>query len=257
MTLSRRSALGLALGASAMALSGHQAIAQSTPFALQGDVFDLNLNEIIIHPINHASLLISINGTIIYVDPVGPRSRYNAMPAPDFTLLTHEHSDHYDPELLRGIVSNARPLITNPAVYSKLPASIKSSASPMENGENRALYNMMIEAVPAYNTTADRKHFHPKGRDNGYILNVEQARIYIAGDTEDIPEMRALTNIDIAFVPMILPWTMDETQAASAVNEFTPSVVYPYHYGPSDIGKFKSLIEATNASTDVRFAKWY
>lgn len=259
MTLTRRSALelGLAASASAFLSANGPARAQSAQAGLSGDQFSFSTSEVIIHPVNHASLVIAINGTILYIDPVGAMSRYEGLPPPDLILVTHEHSDHYAPGVLRNLSDGTTPLIANPAVFDRLPDDLKSSSVAMANGETLDTHNLNIQTIPAYNLAADRLQFHPPGRDNGYILNIAGGRIYIAGDTEDIPEMRALKNIDIAFIPMILPWTMDEEHAASAVNEFMPDVVYPYHYGPSDIENFKALVQGAHDDIDVRFANWY
>ncbi len=257
MSLTRRNALALAAGAGALALTSSALGAQSGQTLLTGDSFSFPDADLIIHPVNHASLVLSLNGTIIYVDPVGSMSRYEGLPQADLILVTHEHSDHYERSALERLSNGITPLITNPTVFSKLSAGLKSSATSMANGDALSEQNIEIEAIPAYNLTSGRLQYHPPGRDNGYILNVGGMRLYLAGDTEDIPEMRGLKDIDIAFVPMILPWAMDVDQAASAVIEFAPDVVYPYHYGNSDVQKFRSAVEAGNTSIDVRLAKWY
>jgi L-ascorbate metabolism protein UlaG (beta-lactamase superfamily) len=125
------------------------------------------------------------------------------------------------------------------------------------NGEMERFDGLGVQGVPMYNLTEDRLQFHPNGRGNGYVLHMGGTHLYIAGDTEDIPEMRALQNIDVAFVPMNLPYTMTEEQAASGVNAFNPTVVYPYHYGDSDVEKFKALVEAGGGNTEVRLREWY
>jgi L-ascorbate metabolism protein UlaG (beta-lactamase superfamily) len=182
---------------------------------------------------------------------------YEGHPAPDLILITHEHGDHYDPETLAGIVGEETRLITNPAVYDMLPEDLKAKASAMANGDSTSVGDMTIEAIPAYNTTEDRLQYHPQGRDNGYILNIDGRRVYIAGDTEDIPEMRALTDIHIAFVPMNLPFTMDVDQASSAVAEFAPDYVYPYHYRGSDPQEFADKVTASGVETQVVMGPWY
>ena len=133
----------------------------------------------------------------------------------------------------------------------KLPADLKAKATAIGNGENTTVGSVTIEAIPAYNTTEDRKKYHPQGRDNGYVLTIDGSRVYIAGDTEDIPEMRALKDIAIAFVPMNLPFTMDIDQASSAVAEFKPGVVYPYHYKGSDPQAFATKVTAAAPDTKV------
>ncbi len=213
--------------------------------------------ELVIHPISHASLVLEAGDRTIYVDPVGEPSAYDGFPAPDLVLITHEHGDHYDAETLRALVGEQTQMITNQAVYDMLPEELRAIASQLANGESTESAGIGIDAIPAYNTTEDRLQYHPEGRDNGYVLSLSGVRVYIAGDTEDIPEMRALENIDLAFVPMNLPYTMTVEQAASAVNEFTPGVVYPYHYQGSDVEQFKSLVEEGGGETEVRLAAWY
>jgi len=141
-------------------------------------------------------------------------------------------------------------------VANRLPSDLKSRAVILKNGDHTSLGGVEIAAIPAYNTTADRLQFHPKGEGNGYVLTFGDKRVYISGDTEDIPEMRALKNIDVAFICMNLPFTMTVDQAASAVKEFKPKIVYPYHYRGSDLEKFKSLL-ADQPGIEVRILDWY
>jgi len=213
--------------------------------------------EIVVSPINHASFVLSTPGLVIYNDPVGGKALYEGHPAPGLILVTHEHQDHFDPETLAAIVGADTRLVVNPAVMDKLPADLKAKATAIGNGENTAIGSLTIEAIPAYNTTEDRKKYHPQGRDNGYVLSVDGTRVYIAGDTEDIPEMRALKDIDIAFVPMNLPYTMDVDQASSAVAEFKPAVVYPYHYQGSDSEAFAAKVTAAAPEVKVVQGAWY
>jgi L-ascorbate metabolism protein UlaG (beta-lactamase superfamily) len=134
--------------------------------------------------------------------------------------------------------------------------NLRKQTTVLANGETKSLHEIKIEAVPMYNLTQERLKFHDKGRGNGYVLRLGGKRVYISGDTEDIPEMRALKNIDVAFVCMNLPYTMDVTQAASAVREFRPRIVYPYHYRGSDVEKFKSLV-GNDRDVEVRLRDWY
>jgi L-ascorbate metabolism protein UlaG (beta-lactamase superfamily) len=190
---------------------------------------------------------------VIYCDPVGDPAAYSAHPAPDLILVTHEHGDHYNADTLVALAGEATQLVTNPAVHGMLPEALKARATALINGASATVGNIGVSAIPAYNTTEDRKKYHPQGRDNGYVLNLEGARVYIAGDTEDIPEMRALEGIDIAFVPMNLPYTMSIEQAASAVNAFRPKYVYPYHYKGSDPVAFAALV----TGPEVKQGPWY
>lgn len=222
-----------------------------------GDRYPTDKGEIVVNPIAHASFVMSVPGLVIYNDPVGGAAAYEGHPAPGLILVTHEHGDHFDAPTLEAIVGDQTKLVTNPSVFEKLPEALKSKATAIANGASTEVGDLKIDAIPAYNTTEDRKKYHPQGRDNGYVLTIDGRRVYIAGDTEDIPEMRALTGIDIAFVPMNLPFTMDIDQAASAVAEFKPKVVYPYHYKGSDPEAFASQVEAAGGGTEVVQGPWY
>jgi L-ascorbate metabolism protein UlaG (beta-lactamase superfamily) len=254
MILTRRSTLGLGLaGLAATAITPFRAGAQGA----EGDSYETEGGKIVVNPISHASFVMSVPGMVIYNDPVGAAAAYEGHAAPDLILITHEHGDHYDPETLAAIVGEQTRLIVNPAVFGMLADELKGKATAIGNGESTEAGAIRIEAIPAYNTTEDRLKYHPKGRDNGYVLSVDGRRVYIAGDTEDIPEMRALTGIDIAFVPMNLPFTMDVDQASSAVAEFAPKFVYPYHYKGSDPQAFASKVAAAGKGTEVVQGPWY
>lgn len=221
------------------------------------DTFDAAEGPVTVHPVSHASFVMETPVGTIYNDPVGEASAYADFPEPDLILITHEHGDHYNADTLAAVVGPNTQILTNPAVFDMLPEGLKARATQLANGEETTILGLRIEAIPAYNLTEDRLQYHPEGRDNGYILNFEGLRVYIAGDTEDIPEMRALTDIDVAFVPFNLPYTMDEAQAASAVAEFAPTYVYPYHYRDSDPEKFAQLLGETDAETEVKMGPWY
>lgn len=233
------------------------------PFAFgaggSGDMFSTNAGDITIHPVSHASFIMETPVGTIYIDPVGDPAAYADFPRPDLILITHEHGDHYKPETLAALVGDSTQMITNRAVYELLPEGLKGKASQIANGEKSMFKSLNIEATPAYNLTEERLKFHPKGRNNGYVLTFDGFRVYISGDTEDIPEMRALKDIDLAFVCMNLPFTMDVKAAASAVAEFKPGVVYPYHYrgrdgGTQDPKEFAKLI---GDAAEVKFGEWY
>ena len=183
------------------------------------------------------------------------------MAPPDLILITDIHGDHLNMETLESIdISNAT-LITPRAVADKLPEKYESKLKVLGNGENLEWSEINIAALPMYNLPETSDSRHPRGRGNGYLLTLGGKTIYISGDTEDIPEMRALKQIDIAFVCMNLPYTMDINQAASAVLEFEPKVIYPFHYrgqgGLSDIEGFKRLVNAKSKNIDVRLKNWY
>jgi L-ascorbate metabolism protein UlaG (beta-lactamase superfamily) len=261
MSLTRRHTLAAGLGSAAAAglIPGNwfSAFAQSSGDALMAQTISTNNGDVSIAPINHASLALIGSGLTIFIDPVGDVAQYAHLPKPDLILVTHEHGDHFNTEVLLALTADKTTLVTNPAVFEKLPETLQLKAHVMKNGDIAQLVGTKIEAIAAYNTTADRTKFHPKGRDNGYIVTINATRIYIAGDTEDIPEMRALSDIALAFVPMNLPYTMDIDQAADAVLAFAPKVVYPYHYKGSDIVAFKAAVEAKNAEIEVRLHDWY
>lgn len=210
-----------------------------------------------ITPISHASLILSGLGLTIYVDPVGDVAAYQDMPPADLILVTHEHQDHFSTDVLNTLSGESVPMITNPAVHGMLSGRLQENAVSIANGAFTQFGDIRIDAIPAYNTTADRLNYHPEGRDNGYVLTIDGTRIYIAGDTEDIPEMRALTDIDLAFVPMNLPFTMDVNAAADGVLAFVPKVVYPYHYRGSETEEFKRLVDEGGKDIEVRLHDWY
>jgi len=171
-------------------------------------------------------------------------------------LLTDIHGDHLNAPTLTAIATEKTLLVAPSAVAAQLPEALRKQTTALTNGETRSVSGVSIEAVPMYNTTLARAQFHTKGRGNGYVITLGGKRVYISGDTEDIPEMRALKNIDVAFLCMNLPYTMTEEQAASAVRAFKPKIVYPYHSRGSDLEKFKQLVGA-DSGVEVRLRNWY
>src|SRR5438034_11387988 len=165
----------------------------------------------------------------IYADPVGGGKRFDGLPKPDLILVTDIHGDHLDAGTLEAIAGGAT-IVAPAAVAEKLPEKLRKQTTVLANGETKTVAGVNVEAVPMYNLTADRLKYHNKGRGNGYVVMVGGKRVYISGDTEDIPEMRALKNIDVAFICMNLPYTMTEQQAASAARECKHKMAYPYHY---------------------------
>lgn len=225
----------------------------------ESDMFKSSGGDITVHPVSHASFVMETPVGTIYCDPIGDVASYADFPRPDLILVTHEHGDHYNAETLAGLVADGTQIITNPAVFGMLPADLKAKASQIANGESYNYMALSVDAIPAYNTTAGRTNFHPQGRDNGYVLSFDGFRVYISGDTEDIPEMRALENIDLAFICMNLPFTMDLEAAASAVAEFKPTYVYPYHYRGRDDGTQdpEEFAKAVGANAEVKLGAWY
>lgn len=220
---------------------------------LTGSTVPTEQGDLVIHPVAHASFVMGWNNRTIYVDPVGGVAAYDGLPRPDMILITDIHGDHLDGETLTALAGTS--LILAPAaVKEQMPAALKARTSVINNDDTRERLGISIEAIPMYNLTEDRLQFHDKGRGNGYVLTMGGTRVYISGDTEDIPEMRALEDIDVAFVCFNLPYTMTENQAADAVNAFKPGIVYPYHYRGSDLALFTSLIEE---GIEVREGEWY
>lgn len=202
--------------------------------------------ELVITFIKHGSLQLTFDGHHIQIDPVSAYADYTAFPKADVILITHEHSDHLDPKAISALEKNGTLLITNEA-----SSKILGKGEVMKNGDKLTPVDYMtIEAVPAYNTTPGREKYHPRYRDNGYILTLGGTRIYIAGDTEDIPEMKNLKDIDIAFLPVNQPYTMTVPQAVNAAKMFSPKVLYPYHFGDTKVEEIKEQLK--NSGIDVR-----
>lgn len=230
----------------------------STAFGQQApetDVFKTPKGKSIkIHALIHASIRIEYDGKEIEVDPVsklGNRTTdYAAFPKADYILLTHEHGDHFDKNAIALLTDNDTRLITN-----KRCAGMLGYGEVMANGDKKEIApDITVEAVPAYNITEGHQNFHPKGRDNGFILTIDGFRIYIAGDTEDIPEMADIKNIDIAFFPCNQPYTMTPEQLIKAARTVKPKVLFPYHYGKTDLSKIPAQLKADNI--DVRIRKF-
>lgn len=210
-----------------------------------------------LHIIQHASMVLDWNGQKIYVDPVGPVEKYRGLGAPDLILITHAHPDHMSPDTLKGLDTRKAILVEPKSVADKLGTAFGKVRRVMANGDSFSEHGIRIDAMPMYNLPASPKAFHPKGWGNGYVLTLGGKRIYISGDTAGIPEMRALKGIDVAFVCMNLPWTMDVADAADAVLAFKPAVVYPYHYRGQDTTQFKRLVNAADPAIEVRLRDWY
>jgi L-ascorbate metabolism protein UlaG (beta-lactamase superfamily) len=209
-----------------------------------------------IFPINHATLALQWKDRTIYADPVGGAKAFQGLPKPDLILVTDIHGDHFSKETLAELAGPNTKLVCPAAVADQMTPDLRRSATILTNGQTGELMGVKIEAIPMYNLTPERLKFHNKGRGKGYVVTLGGKRIYLSGDTEDIPEMRALKNIDVAFVCMNLPYTMTIEQAAQAVRAFKPRIVYPYHYRGSDINKFKELV-GTDVGVDVRLRDWY
>lgn len=225
----------------------------------QSDTLQTRQGQLIITPIQHGSLVLEYKGSTIYVDPYSGGESYKAVKSPGLILITDIHGDHLDKETLGELNLKEASFIVPAAVKEQLGAMASAAAEvkTLANGEETLWEGINIEALPMYNLPETSDSRHPKGRGNGYILTFDDTRVYISGDTEDIPEMRALDNIDVAFVCMNLPYTMDIQQAADAVLAFKPAIMYPYHYRGSDVEAFKENVEAQNSNIEVRLREWY
>lgn len=218
-----------------------------------------------INPISHGSFVLEYGNVVIYIDPVGGAEAFEGQNPPTLILVTDIHGDHLDAKTLAAVSTESIKIIAPTAVANELSEDLKSKTSVLSNFESKDYTNgdvtITIEAIPMYNLREEALKFHPKGRGNGYVLTLGNERVYISGDTEDIPEMRALKNIDIAFVCMNLPYTMTVERAADAILEFKPKKIYPYHYrgtdGLSDVKMFKSLINERNSAIEVIQDDWY
>jgi len=202
--------------------------------------------------LGHGTLMMAFGGKTIHIDPYGEVADYSSLPKADLVFITHEHFDHLDPAALKAIMKPETTVVATKACVGELPKAII-----MANGETRTVLGLSVEAVPAYNIAhkrPDGNPFHPKGSGNGYIVAFGDKRVYIAGDTENTPEMKALKNIDVAFLPMNLPYTMTPEMVADAAHAFRPKILYPYHYGDTDTAKLVGLFKGEK-DFEVRIRK--
>lgn len=211
-----------------------------------------------IQPIQHGTLVFSWNNQQVYIDPTGGAEAFEGIvDDPDIILITHAHGDHMDVETLKALDTEDLPIIVPQSVADELPDDFENQLVILANGEETGYLNIAVRAVPMYNLPDDETARHSKGWGNGYVMNFGGKNVYVSGDTEDIPEMRSLENIDVAFVCMNLPYTMDIYQAASAVLDFEPEIMYPYHHRGQDIERFKEIVTKENSNIDVRVREWY
>jgi L-ascorbate metabolism protein UlaG (beta-lactamase superfamily) len=202
--------------------------------------------------IGHGTLIFTFNGKVIHVDPYGELADYSILPKADIILITHEHSDHFDLAVIKMLRTNKTEL-----VFTEICAQKISGGMVMKNGEVQTIQGIKIEAIPAYNIIHKRDNgqpFHPKDVGNGYILTFGDKRVYVAGDTENIPEMKTLQRIDVAFLPMNLPYTMTPEMVADAAKLFRPKILYPYHYGDTNTSKLVELLK-DEQEIEVRIRK--
>jgi L-ascorbate metabolism protein UlaG (beta-lactamase superfamily) len=195
--------------------------------------------------IGHGTLMFTFDEKIVHVDPVFRYADYRKMPKADLVLVTHEHGDHLDDVAIQDLTKEGTAVICTSKCLERL--KIKDSIV-MKNGDIKTIHGITVEAIPAYNIKhmrSENSPFHPKGEGNGYILNFADKRVYVAGDTENTPEMKALENIDVAFLPMNLPYTMTPEMVADAAKAFKPKVLYPYHFGSTDTSQLVELLKDT------------
>ena len=225
-------------------------------FSSAPDTFVTGEGELTVYPINHGSIVLTFNDQTILVDPFGGAELFSSYGEPDLIFITDIHGDHLHRETLSGLDLSETTIVAPQAVAERLEQQ-PAELIVIGNGESVIAGGLAVTAVPMYNLPGDETVRHVKGRGNGYVIEFGDKTVYISGDTEDIPEMRALEGIDIAFVCMNLPYTMDVQQASSAVIEFQPAVVYPYHHRGQDIEQFKSLVDAAEVDVEVRLKNWY
>lgn len=227
----------------------------------QQDIIPTAQGEVTMTPVLHATLVLQWEGKTVYMDPYGGADKFSGFPGADLICITHLHGDHFNKETLTGLDLTGTTLVAPQSVIDELGDIKFGKVITLTNGESTDYSGIEVQAVPMYNLPDDETSRHPKGWGNGYVLTIGGKRFYFSGDTEDIPEMRALPDIDFAFVCMNLPYTMDVEHAADAVLDFKPGVVYPYHYrgsdGLSDVDKFRSLVNSADSKIEVRLRNWY
>ena len=219
----------------------------------EADRISTSAGDIEMYFIGHGSLMFRTGNMVIHIDPVKSSGKYDNLPKADLILVTHEHYDHFDADLIRTLRKPETVMLCNTASASQV-----SWAQPVKPGDTRNIGDIKIEVVPAYNIVHERSKgqpFHPKGVGNGYIITIGGKRFYVAGDTENTPEMKALKNIDVAFLPMNMPYTMTPAMVADAAMSFKPSILYPYHYGDTNTDELVRLLKNTNIDVRIRNLK--
>ena len=225
--------------------------ANGAPHEFEQDVVPTSLGPLTITAIGHGTLMLSCSGMVVHIDPVAQMADYSTLPKAAIVLVTHEHSDHLDPGAI-SLIRTTGTVVIVAACCSGVPGAIT-----LLNGQTTTVHDIAIEAVSAYNIVHERSPgvaYHPKGRGNGYVLTFGDTRIYVAGDTENTPEMKALKNIAVAFLPMNLPYTMTPEMVADAAKAIRPRILYPYHYGSTDPSKLVTLLK-NEKGIEVRVRK--
>lgn len=234
-----------------MAVAGSLSIGfPSNARAFETDTIATSAGDLKITFIGHASLIFSFGGRTIHVDPDTRLTDYASLPKADLVLLTHEHKDHCDPKALEAVRTDRTVVVSNEGCAAQV-----GKAVIMRNGETQTVEGVKIEAVPAYNLVHMRSEgvpYHPRGVGNGYVVTFGDKRIYLAGDTENIPEMAELKGIDVAFLPMNLPYTMTPEMTAAAARMVHPKILYPYHFGDTDTARIVELLKGTDIEVRIR-----
>ncbi|MBM3240727.1 MBL fold metallo-hydrolase [Candidatus Poribacteria bacterium] len=208
---------------------------------LEEDIIKTSAGELKITFIGHGTLMFAFGGKIIHIDPVSREADYTKMPKADLILVTHEHGDHLDPKVIKVIRKENTEMVLTEMCAKEVKGGIV-----MKNGEVKTVMGLKIEAVAVYNIIHKRDNgqpFHPKGNGNGYVITFGDKRVYVAGDTENTPEMKQLKDIDLAFLPMNLPYTMTPQMVADAATAFKPKILYPYHFGDTDTSELVKLLQ--------------
>jgi L-ascorbate metabolism protein UlaG (beta-lactamase superfamily) len=214
--------------------------------AAQSDVIETSVGPLTITFIGHGTLMMDVGRTVIHIDPWSRLADYATLPGADIILVTHQHGDHLDPDAIAEVRADETAVICPPVCAEALPG-----ARVLKNGTSATVHGITVEAVAAYNIASTRPNgipYHPKDEGNGYIVNIGDTRVYIAGDTEYIPEMDAIDDIDIAFLPVNLPYTMTPEMCVEAARAIGPGILYPYHYGETDTGR---IVELLAGDTDI------
>lgn len=216
------------------------------------DTISTSGGDLTITFIGHGTLMFNYGGKIIHADPYSKLADYSALPKADIILITHHHGDHLDPKAIEKIRTEKTAVMLTKAASEQI-----IDGTIMNNGDKTTIDGIQIEAVPAYNIQHKRDNgepFHPKGTCNGYVITFGDKKVYVAGDTENVPEMKSLKNIDVAFLPMNLPYTMTPEMTADAAKSFKPKIFYPYHFGDTDLNKLTELMKDT-PDIEVRVRK--
>ncbi len=205
------------------------------------DIIKTSAGDLKITFIGHGTLMFTFGEKVIHVDPGSREADYSKLPSADLIMLTHEHGDHLDPKAIKAISKAETQIVLTQPCAEQVQGGIV-----MKNGDVKTIVGLKIEAIPAYNIVSKRpdgQTFHPKGSGNGYVITFDDKRVYVAGDTENTPEMKKLKDIDVAFLPMNLPYTMTPAMVADAAVAFRPGILYPYHFGSTDTSELVKLLE--------------